>query len=116
MSNIFNDHSIHEQERWTHDQIGSHRIEKRRGVCEEVGNIIENLSRVALAPLISLHEMDDTISLEVIIIIDTKHEGSEVGNVKFEFLGLIEVGSIGNKDADMKVLGELNYVVTATIR
>jgi len=59
--------------------------------------------------------MDDTISLEVIIIIDTKHEGSEVGNVKFEFLGLIEVGSIGNKDADMKVLGELNYVVTATI-
>jgi len=30
-------------------------------------------------------------------------------------MGLIEVGSIGNKDADMKVLGELNYVVTATM-
>jgi len=84
-------------------------------VCEEVGNIIENLSRMALAPLISLHEMDDTIRLLVVIIVDTKHECSEVGNVKFDFIGLIEVGSIGNKDADMKVLGELNYVVTATM-
>jgi len=59
--------------------------------------------------------MDDTIRLEVIIIVNTKHEGGEVGNVKFEFIGLIEVGSIGNKDADMKVLGELNYVVASTV-